>query len=60
MKVRLRIVGDQRTKTLAELADPLRNDVDENLRAVDDFEGVLDERLFHRMGAAMREAKDLC
>jgi hypothetical protein len=44
----LGVEGDERSKSLAELADPLGDDVDENLGAVDDFEGVLDEGVFHR------------
>ena len=43
----LRVIGDQGAKTLPKLADPLGNNVHENLGAMHDFEGILDERLFH-------------
>jgi hypothetical protein len=44
------IDDDQRPKPLAQLAHPARHDVDQHLRAVTDFQGVLDEGLFHEDG----------
>jgi hypothetical protein len=45
---KLRIIRDEGTKALPKLADPLGNDVHENLGAMHNFEGVLNERMFHK------------
>jgi hypothetical protein len=47
------IDDDERAETLPELANALGNDVDQNLRAVNDLKSVLNESLFHRMMAAV-------
>jgi hypothetical protein len=46
----LRVIGDEGTKALAKLANALGNNVHEYLGAVDDFEGVLNEGVFHKEG----------
>ena len=37
------------TKALPKLTDALGNNVDENLGALHGFEGILNERLFHKI-----------